>query len=205
VITPVVPVGHFIDLGDTHCHATKGVFASRDGQLRATVTGIARHTGHPRLFEHINDYYPFALVDTTTQICFRLPSSDSPSSSPVLPPITITTAEPAQSTHGPVRQTTYTIYLTHQGKTGPSFHSGEVYYYDLLIEPKVHQVFIAANLYHQPIIAKLRHLFQHLFNTGNLAQSPHHGKRLHETSPSSQLTRQTPNTLPSARVQTSDI
>lgn len=38
---------------------------SRDGQLRATVTAIAWHTGYPRLFGlgmHINDYYPFALV-----------------------------------------------------------------------------------------------------------------------------------------------
>jgi hypothetical protein len=43
-----------------------------------------------------------------------------------------------------------------------------VNHYDLLIEAKVHHVSIAANLYHQPITAKLRHLFHHLFTTETL-------------------------------------
>ncbi|EDR11066.1 uncharacterized protein LACBIDRAFT_324554 [Laccaria bicolor S238N-H82] len=58
---------------------------SRDGQLRATVTAIAWHTGYPRLFGlgmHINDYYPFALPFSLFIACY--PTSRSRQSVPVL-------------------------------------------------------------------------------------------------------------------------
>lgn len=140
---------------------------------------------------HINDYYPFALVDITTQSCFRLPSSDSPSSSPMLPHIRSRQGEPVLHMGPCVRRCIPSIYSSRQNWT--ILHSGEVYYYDLLIEAKVHQ----ANLYHQP-------------STTCSPRKPCAISLSRQTPAAiiylSQLTRQKPNTLPStARVQTSDI